>query len=146
VKVEESVMINRPVEEVWKFITDPSKVPTWDTSISEVKQTSTGPLSVGSTCEFKEKMMNTTISMRITEYEPNRRFSFEHISGPTNGSILTYSVEIIEGKMRLTEDHGLKLSGFYKLLGLFITSSRMRREIAASLGNAKRMLESEPKS
>jgi uncharacterized protein YndB with AHSA1/START domain len=146
VKVEASVMIDRPVEEVWEFITDPSKVPMWDTSISEVRQTSTGPLGVGSTCEFKEKMMNSTILMRITEYEPNRKFSFLHISGAAKGSILTYSVETIEGKTKLTEDHSLELSGFYKLLGLFITSSRMRREIVASLGNAKRILESEAQS
>jgi uncharacterized protein YndB with AHSA1/START domain len=54
-KVEASVMIDRPVEEVWEFIMDLSKVPTWDTSISEVRETSTGPIGVGSTFEFKEK-------------------------------------------------------------------------------------------
>jgi hypothetical protein len=69
-----------------------------------------------------------------------------HISGAAKGSILTYSVETIEGKTKLTEDHSLELSGFYKLLGLFITSSRMRREIVASLGNAKRILESQAQS
>jgi uncharacterized protein YndB with AHSA1/START domain len=42
VKVEESVMIDRPIEKVWKFITDPSKVPTWDTSISEVRGSTRG--------------------------------------------------------------------------------------------------------
>ena len=89
VKIEASVMIDRPIEEVWKFITDLSKIPTWDTLVSEVRQTSTGPLRVGSTCEFKEKMMNRPILMRVTEYEPNRRFSFEHISGPAKGSIIT---------------------------------------------------------
>jgi uncharacterized protein YndB with AHSA1/START domain len=146
VKAEASVMIDRPVEEVWKFIIDLSKVPTWNTSISDVRQTSTGPLGVGSTYDFKEKTMNATISMRIIEYEPNRRWSFEHTSGPSKGTILTLSVETIEGKTRLTEDHDIKLNGFYKLLRLFITSSRIRKYLVVGLGNAKRILESEAKS
>ena len=144
VNVEVSVMIDRPVEEVWKFITDLSKVPTWDTGVLEVKQTSTGPLGVGSTGEFREKMRNMTISIRITEYDPNRRLSFEHTSGPMKGSIMTESIENIEGKTRFTISHDLKLSGFYKLLG--VMKGRMRREVVAILNNAKRILESEAKS
>ena len=144
VNVEVSVMIDRPVEEVWKFITDLSKVPTWDTRVLEMKQTSTGLLGVGSTGEFREKMRNMTISIRITEYDPNRRCSFEHTSGPMKGSIMTESIENIEGKTRFTFSHDLKLSGFYKLLG--VMKGRMRREVVASLNNAKRILESEAKS
>jgi uncharacterized protein YndB with AHSA1/START domain len=146
VNVEASVMIDRPVEEVWKFIMDLSKTPTWDTGVLEVKQTSTGPVGVGSTCDFRARMMmrNMTISMRITEYEPNRRFSFEHTSGPMEGSIITFSIENIDGKTRFTFSHDLKLSGFYKLLG--VMKGRMRREVVAILNNAKRILESEAKS
>ena len=144
-KVEVSVMIDRPVEEVGKFMSDLSNVPKWDTSISEVRQTSAGPLGVGSTCDYKEKMRNTTVSMRVTEYEPNRRLSFEHTSGPFKGSTLTYSLEIIEEKTRVTRTDDLKLSGFYKLLGPLV-ARRMKRGIAAGFGNLKRLLESEAKS
>jgi len=144
VNVEASVMIDRPVEEVWKFIMDLSKVSTWDTGVLEVKQTSTGPPGVGSTCDIREKMRNMTISMRVTEYEPNRRFSFEHTSGPMKGSIITESIENIDGKTRFTFSHDLKLSGFYKLLG--VMKGRMRREVVVILNNAKRILESEAKS
>ena len=145
VKVEVSETIDRPVEEVWEFINDVSKISTWDTSISNVKQTSTGPIGVGSTAEFKEKTMKNTISMRITEYEPNRKCSFEHTSGPTKGSILTFSLEPIDGKTRLTWEHGLKFNGLYKLLGPFMSTSRIKKYMATSLANAKRILETETK-
>ena len=145
VKVEVSVMIDRPAEEVWTFMSDLSNVPKWDTSVSEVRQTSAGPLGVGSTCDYKEKMANTTISMRVTEYEPNRRLSFEHTSGPFKGSALTYSLETIEGKTRMTRTDDLKLSGFYKLFGPLVVR-RMKRGIAAGFGNLKRLLESDTKS
>jgi uncharacterized protein YndB with AHSA1/START domain len=145
VKVEVSVMIDRPVEEVGKFMSDLSNVPKWDTSVSEVRQTSAGSLEVGSTCYYKEKMMNTTVLMRVTEYEPNRRLSFEHTSGPVKGSILTYRLETIEGKTRVTRTDDLKLSGFNKLLGPLVVR-RMKRGIAAGFGNLKRMLESQAQS
>jgi len=146
VKTKASIIIDRPLKEVWEFVMDLSKVPTWDTAISEVRQTSTGPIGVGTTFEIKEKMMNRTISARVIEYEPNRRLSFEHTSGPAKGSTLTNSVETVDGKTKLNWDEVLKLNGFYKLLGLFITSSRERRTVAAILENAKRILESEAKS
>jgi uncharacterized protein YndB with AHSA1/START domain len=143
-KFEASVMIDRPVEEVWRFITDLSKLPIWDQEVLEPKQTSAGPLGVGATCEFGAKMGNTTMTilMRVTEFEPNRRCSFEQITGPLKGTTESDSLETIEGKTRFTRTGDLKFSGFYKLLGPFITPG-MRRAVVASLGNAKRILESE---
>jgi uncharacterized protein YndB with AHSA1/START domain len=44
VKIVASVLIDRPVEEVWKFVMDLSKLPKWNTGILEAKQTSAGPL------------------------------------------------------------------------------------------------------
>ena len=144
VKIEESVIIDRPVEEVWKFITDLSKFPKWDNEVLEVRQTSTGPLGLGSTVEVRQKMRNMTLPQRCIEYEPNRNFSFAVTSGPGKGSTVTFSVEIIEGKTKFTKVDDLKFSGFYKLVGPFITPS-MRREVVAANGNLKRILESEAK-
>jgi uncharacterized protein YndB with AHSA1/START domain len=146
-KIEESVMIDRPVEDVWKFVTDLSKLPKWITEVLELRQTSTGPLGVGATCEFREKMRNTTmtISSRVTEYELNRRLSFEHISGPAKGSIITFSMDTIGGKTKFTNTNDMKFSGFYKLFGSFFTPT-LRRAVVTSLGNLKHILESEEQS
>ena len=142
-KIEESVIIDRPVEDVWKVVTDLSKVPKWITEVLELRQTSSGPLGVGATCEFREKMRYTTMTIlsRVTEYELNRRLSFEHVSGPAKGSIITFSMDSIEGKTKFTNTNDMKFSGFYKLLGPFITPS-LSRAVVTSLGNLKRILES----
>ena len=141
-KIEESVLINRSVGDVWKFINDISKVPTWDSDVLELRLTSEGPMGVGTTGEFRAKMRNMTILIRVTEYEPDRRISFEHLSGPMKGSIITFSVEPVEGKTRFTNINDLKLSGLYKLVGPLMIPS-MRRGVVTGLCNAKRMLESE---
>jgi uncharacterized protein YndB with AHSA1/START domain len=143
-KIEESVLIDRPIEEVWRFITDISKVPKWDTHVLEAKQTSAGPLGLGATLELREKMgnINMTQLQRVIEYEPNRKFSVENTSGPVKGTIIMFSMETVEGKTRFTSSGDVRFNGFYNLVGPFVTRW-LRRAVAGSVGNAKRILESE---
>ena len=143
-KIQESVMIDRPVEEVWKFLDDISNLTKWNPQVLEPRQTSAGPVGVGATAEFGAKMRNstTTISMRITEYEPNRRFSFEHTSGPLKGTTESDSWENIDGKTKFTRTGDLKFRGFYKLVGPFVTPG-WRKDVVSSLDNVKHILETE---
>ena len=41
-KLEQSVVINRPTEEVFAFVTDIEKLPQWMSELVEAKQTSEG--------------------------------------------------------------------------------------------------------
>jgi uncharacterized membrane protein len=42
VKLEQSIMINRPVEEVWKFMSHWENGPKWDCGVVEARQISEG--------------------------------------------------------------------------------------------------------
>ncbi|MBF8283384.1 MAG: hypothetical protein HW378_2299 [Anaerolineales bacterium] len=42
VKLEQSIMINRPVEEVWKFMSNWENGPKWDCGVVEARQISEG--------------------------------------------------------------------------------------------------------
>jgi hypothetical protein len=46
---EQSVIINRPVEEVWKFISNIENAPKWDRGVLAGHQISKGPPGVGTT-------------------------------------------------------------------------------------------------
>ena len=142
-KIEASVIIDRPVEEVWKFVTDWSNVAKWDVEVLELKQTSSGPLGVGATVELREKHF-APYSGRVIEDDTNRKFSLEATSGYAKGSIITFSMETTEGKTKFTNISDFKLSGFLKLVGPFITPGARRYRVA-SLANVKRILESEAK-
>ena len=54
-RIEASVVIDRPAETVWKFVSDYSNYPRIDPDILEFKQTSVGPIAVGSTFEANRK-------------------------------------------------------------------------------------------
>ncbi len=142
-KIEATVTIDRPVEEVWKFITDWSNYPKINPVVIEAKQTSSGPIGVGTTvtASQEERLGNRATSIRVVEFEPNRRFSLEHASGPLRGTRTTFAAEAIEGRTKLTQTTDVNLSGFYKLLWPF-ASGRAKREVESELGNVKRFVES----
>jgi len=140
-------MVDRPVEEVWRFITDWSSFPKMNPVILEAKQTSAGPVGVGTTVEaaHEARLGNRATSIRVVECEPDRKLTLEHTSGPLEGTRTSFGMEAIEGKTRLTCTTDARLGGFYRLVGPF-AAGRARREVSAELGNAKRLLESEEQS
>ena len=140
-----SVLINRPPEAIWKFVTDWSNNPKWDTDSVETKQTSPGPVGVGTTFQFRRSTSPKIQDGRVLEYKPNQKFAFEFTSGPGKGSRITMSLEAVEGKTRFTETDDYKIGGFYKLLVPFM-GGQAKRNAEARVGNVKRILESEAKS
>jgi len=139
--IEESVMIDRPVEVVWKFISDLSNFPRMYPDVHEIRQTSPGPFGVGAT--FSGKQGRWTFLLRVTEYEPSREFAYE-FAGPefVKGTTDKYRLETLERSARLTETIDMKLNGFYRLMALFL-ARRGRSDIGARLGRVKRTLETE---
>jgi len=150
-KIESSVLIDRPVEEVWNFISDlPNNAPKWNIwrgthGVLEVKQTSAGPLGVGTTVQSRWSTRPYLLTSRIAEYEPGRKIATE-ITSPQmmRGTRESLSLEGIEGKTKFSAVWEMKFSGFYRLLGPFQVGS-LRGFNEARVSNVKRILESGPR-
>jgi hypothetical protein len=82
------------------------------------------------------------LNARAIKYEPNRKFTLEFTSGPIRGSRVSYGIETIGGKTKLTRTFDVKFSGFYKLVGPFVARGA-KTEGGAEVGNVRRILESE---
>ncbi len=139
VEIEAGTMIDRPVEEVWKFMTDFTNFPKWNPRILEMRQTSAGPQGVGTTIHSTHPR-GRALDEQVIEYEPNRRFVLEAASGPLKGTRVTFRVATFEGKTRLTRTINLKLGGFYRLLEP-IAVRNTKREMR-TIDNVKLILES----
>lgn len=75
VRIEKSVVIARPVEDVWAGLSNADNVKRWSVSGSEFKQTSPGPMGVGASLEEGRVVLGRFVryqSFVVTEYEPNR--------------------------------------------------------------------------
>jgi uncharacterized protein YndB with AHSA1/START domain len=148
-KTMATVMVDRPVEEVWRFVTDVEKMTKYDPDLLETRVTSPGPIGVGTT-SMSKRSDGGTYTFRVLEFEPNRRFFIEFTSekgrgAPLRGTKMGYVLEPMGGKTKLTPAWDVKLHGFYRLMGPMVSRSA-KKTAETQVGNIKRMLESEAKS
>jgi uncharacterized protein YndB with AHSA1/START domain len=80
-----STDIARPVEDVYAYVTDPSKLPTWQTNTVSVDQEDDGPLRVGSRLrEVHRGPRGKELAslVEVSELEPERAFALRMLEGP----------------------------------------------------------------
>ena len=66
---ENIVYIDRPIGEVFAFLSDFKNVPKWNYYVLEVRQRSESPIGVGTT--YQQVRKTDEQDFRITEFEPN---------------------------------------------------------------------------
>src|SRR5215211_8263052 len=66
---ENTVYIDRPIGEVFAFLSDFENIPKWNYYVLEVRQRSESPIGVGTT--YHQVRMTDEQDFRITEFEPN---------------------------------------------------------------------------
>ncbi len=73
IRMETSVVINCPIEEVFAFVTDFEKASQWMSELVEAKQTSEGPVGVGTTFSAEANPLGRQAEsiQEVTEYEPH---------------------------------------------------------------------------
>jgi uncharacterized protein YndB with AHSA1/START domain len=141
VRNEISVVINRPIEEVFAFTTNQENQPKWQSRLLEMTKTSDGPIGVGTTWRSVVKFLGRTIEATtvITEYEPNKTYTGRSTSGPIPGGA-RQSYEEVEGGTRLTFTLEAEPGGFFKiaepvLLNLY------KRQAEAEMASLKEFME-----
>ena len=81
IKIERTITIHRPVEEVFAYISDVQHSPQYISGQAEAHKTSTGPMGVGTTFATLGKFVRRATTCEVTEFEPNRRLSWKAMSG-----------------------------------------------------------------
>src|SRR5437762_12825692 len=103
-RVEGSTVIDRPVEAVFAYATNPDTWPRWTTAVQEARITSGGPLGQGATIRTVAQFMGRTfeVDQVIIEYEPNRVMNGKTTSGSVE-FLITNTFEPVDGSSaRLT--------------------------------------------
>ncbi len=141
IKFEESIIINRPVEEVWKFITNLENQPKWDRGVLEAKQTSEGLAGVGSTVQVRRQMLGRQRigEFRVSEYVPNRMLALQASRGQMTAQS-RFTFEPVEGGTRLTQTSEVELRGWSKLITPILIPM-LERDGREDFANLKRILE-----
>jgi carbon monoxide dehydrogenase subunit G len=79
-----SVLISRPVDDVFDFIADARNRPRWDESVDSEELTSPEPIGVGTTVRTTLRSMGReyVYTWEVVELQPPSRMTIESTSGP----------------------------------------------------------------
>jgi uncharacterized membrane protein len=80
-----AIEIDRPVGAVFAWVTDPAKLPTWQTNTVAVEQVTDGPLGVGTRLRETHRApggRRLDSLVEVVAYEPDRHFALRILDGP----------------------------------------------------------------
>lgn len=132
------VVIERPVDEVFAYLTDVSNEVEWQSNLLEAALTSDGPVGQGTTGRDVRRSMGMKVvsAWECTAFEPGRMFAFT-VSKPITFTA-SYTFEPVEGGTRVT----MKASptGSAKIVWPLMASMG-RKQYAADFARLKAVLE-----
>ena len=141
-RFQQSVVINRPLEQVSAFVSDLENDPQW-TPGAVMRRTSQGPLGIGTTFQQHDRFLGRRmdLSLEVTDYEPPRKIGLKTISGQLSfgGTRMFEPLGVAATRVTFVgEGHA---SGVLKLAEPLLAAAGERR-LRTQLGNLKRLLES----
>ena len=130
------VAIEQPIAQVFAFVANAETTPQWQEEIVDVRRTTAGPIGVGTTYQALHTHLGEPAAsiLEITEYEPNKKVSFEGITGPSRFRD-SYAFQSVGASTRVTYGFDLATQGY----GARSVSSRQ----AADLSKLKLLLEAQ---
>jgi uncharacterized protein YndB with AHSA1/START domain len=128
---ENTVTIERPIEEVFAYLSDGHNERHWRSAILEIERTSA---TAGSGATYRQVVKGpggrrVPADYRITDYSPPRELAFQVTAGPARPTGRFRLAEAGPGRTTVTFRLDLKPTGLTRLMSPMITKT-MRAEVA----------------
>jgi uncharacterized protein YndB with AHSA1/START domain len=141
ISVEKSIVINRPVADVFAFVTNEANTTKWQGGVVETKDE--GPSNqVGSRYtevrKFMGRDMNTTLE--LTAFDPNSRWAAKVVKGPVPYEVVSLFEAVGDGTRVTTRVEG-EPTGFFKVAEGMV-SSQLEKSLEEDFQRLKALLES----
>jgi uncharacterized protein YndB with AHSA1/START domain len=141
---EESVEIDRPLEEVFAYVANPENLPEWTNLVLEVRKDAEGRLQEGDRFSVVAKFLGRRFEtpFEVRAHEPPRQHADRSTGGPFEQEFI-YTFEQTEGGgTRLTHVAETEPGGFFKLVGPLLERAGTR-QFRADLQSLKDLLEAQ---
>lgn len=139
--VESSVVINRPIEDCFAYLSDLANDVEWRREWIDAEKATDGPHGVGGRFRLTGVLLGRRIATEYeaTVYEPTRLAAWKAVSGPLP---LTFSraFEGVEGGTRVTMRYEGDLRGLLNLAAPLLASMG-RRQLEGDFPKLKQLLE-----
>jgi carbon monoxide dehydrogenase subunit G len=139
-QVKVSIVINRPLEEVFVFLSNLENNLNWRSGMIKAEKISEGPIGVGTTYRMINNLFGREVEGEavVTEYELNQKYATVNKSGLPIKTRRTF--KSVEGGTRVTFTVETELGGFFKLVEPLVASIGKRR-LAADAATVKKLIE-----
>jgi uncharacterized protein YndB with AHSA1/START domain len=134
--------IDRPADEVFAYVTDPAKLPTWQTNTVSSTLETPGPMGVGSRLREVHRGpggKEFPSLVEIAEYEPARLFALRVIEGTPVHARITFEPTATGGTLVRFRAHG-RLTGPMRLAEPFL-GRMLRKQFTEQCTTLKQVLE-----
>jgi uncharacterized protein YndB with AHSA1/START domain len=138
---ENSVTIERPVQEVFAFLADFENIPTWNYAIEQTIKTSPGPVGEGATYRQTRTIpRRSEEGFEVTAFEPMSRLEILGDIGPFR-TRASYVLTPIGGGTLLRNETDLEATSGVLRLVAPLAVSRVKAAVAQNLVKLKHVLE-----
>ena len=140
VKVELSIVINRPVAEVFAFATDPANNAKWQEGLVESRLESP-TMGVGAKVTDVRKFLGRDMDskLEVTAFEPNKKFAQKVTSGPLQFEIIESFEASGDGTKVALVAQG-EPGGFFKLAEGMV-QKQLQTQLEGDAQRLKKLLE-----
>lgn len=141
VKFEISTHINRPLAEVFKYMSDPTKLPEWNAVVEEATPSET-PVRLGTKIQTRARFLGRKIESPtvVTEYDLNKRYTTR--SEKPFALTITTAFEAEGSGTKVLAVFDGEPGGFFKV-GEPILARIAKKQFEAQLETAKELLEAQ---
>lgn len=140
-KVEKSVVINKPVAEVFAFSQDIEKAAKWQGAVDSIEMVKGPDNTVGSQYNEVRKLLGKEMktTLEITEFKENERWGAKVVKGPIPYEV-TMNYTSVPGGTKITTIVEGEPKGFFKLAENMVASS-VEKSLEEDYERLKGMLE-----
>ena len=138
---ETDLRINRPVEEVFAYVSDPLNFPRWNSAVQAVRKTSAVQNGVASTYTMERKLPTgpAVNELEVVASEPPRTFAIRTTSGPTP-FLYRYQLSEENGEALMKLDAEVELPGAASFLPQ-LARRLVKKGVDDNLATLKQILE-----
>ena len=134
---ENSISINRPIAEVFAFLSNFENVPKWNYYVVKVKKTSDGPEDIETT--YHQVRQTDEQNFYITEFQPNHKIAVKTLPGSSPEFERRFTLNA-KGKTTQIMDEW-KLDTGKPLLIEKLAVGKVKSAVVENLGKLKELLE-----
>ena len=140
-RLEHTITIDRPVGEVWDYVTDTRNDPVWQHHVVEVGRGADQPVEIGLEVDEIVSFLGRRmpITLVVTEHEPSRRSAIDVTRAPVPGRG-SYDLAPVDGGTRFTMTVETDAHGFFRLAEP-VFARIARRDVVTSCERLKDLLE-----